>query len=208
MMRRSALSRRSVLSSALGVAVLSLRQQVRAEESPEILLGHRAPGRVSPPVAMPHLPLILDDGHKTDLASLMTGKLTALQFVLTGCSSICPILGTIFARVQDELGDDAEAPFQLVSFSLDPFGDTPESFAKWLAGFGAGPRWRGAIPQTEQGRIISLLDGWGLSSGTSTAFHTETILLIDRSAKLVFRSPDLPDPPVVASLMRQLASPV
>jgi protein SCO1/2 len=198
--------RRAVLSSAVGLGALALRRPVRAEQEAEILQGHRAPGRVSPPVAMPHLPVTLDDGVQTDLARLMMGKATGLQFVLTGCSSVCPILGTIFSRVQDELPHDGKAPFQLVSFSLDPLGDSPQAFARWLASFGARASWRGAIPQAEPRKIAALLQGWGLSSGTDSAFHTETVLLIDQSAQLVFRFADLPDPALVANLMRQLAA--
>jgi len=201
-----ALSRRAALSAAVGLGAMALSRAAPADEPVEIVILHRAPGRVLPSVPIPQLPVTLDDGARTDLAGMMAGKVTALQFVLTGCSSICPILGTIFARVQDELGNQCGMPFQLVSFSLNPFGDSPQAFTKWLASYGAGAWWRGAIPQAEQEKIVSLLEGWGLSSGTSTAFHTETVLLIDRDAKLVYRSTDLPDPGQVTRLMRQLAA--
>jgi protein SCO1/2 len=181
---------------------------VRADEPPAaaVLTGHRGPGRIRPPVPMPSMPVTLDNGTPTDLASVLKDRVTALQFVLTGCSSICPILGTIFARVQEEIGKSPDAPYQLLSFSLDPLGDSPQAFQGWLAKFNAGTLWHGAIPQTDQAGVVKLLKGWGLSSGTSSAFHTETVLLVDRQARLVYRFPDLPDPLAVVDLMQQVAA--
>jgi protein SCO1/2 len=166
--------------------------------------AHRGPGLFLPPLPVPPMPVVLDDGRRTDLASQVRGRVTALQFVLTGCGSICPILGTIFARVQDTLAAGAVTDYQLLSLGLDPFGDTPPSFTKWLARYNAGRHWRGAIPQTDAAGIVSMLRAWGLSSGTTSVLHTETVLLIDRNARLVFRFPDLPDPASVAAMMQQL----
>jgi len=166
--------------------------------------GHRGPGPIVPPVPVPQLPVLLEDGTSTDLAAMMQGKVSALQFVLTGCGSFCPILGTIFSRVQDQLGGGDE--FQLVSLSLDPVGDTPRAFTAWLAKFGAGRHWRAAIPQTGPAGIIALLQAWGLATGTSSVFHTETVLLVDRTGRLVYRFADLPDPAPVAGMMRRLAA--
>jgi len=170
--------------------------------------GHRGPGPIVPPVPVPPLDVVLDGGCATDLAAMMRGRITALQFVLTGCGSFCPILGTIFARIQDQMQDQVGGAdvFQLVSLSLDPVGDTPRAFTTWLAKFGAGRHWRGAIPQAGPADIVALLQAWGLSTGTSSVFHTETVLLVDRAGRLVYRFADLPDPASVAVMMRRLAS--
>jgi protein SCO1/2 len=199
-------SRRAVLAGAIPFCVLQGGRAV-ASGAPVASAGpHRGPGNVSPPVQLADMPLILEDGRATDLATLTRGHVTALNFVLTGCGSICPVLGTIFSSVQDELGSSTSDPFQLLSLSLDPVGDTPHAFTTWLARFDAGPRWHGAIPQIDPAGIVTLLRSWGLSSGTSSAFHTETVLLVDRAARLVFRFPDLPDPAAIAAMMRQLAT--
>jgi protein SCO1/2 len=146
--------------------------------------------------------VVLDDGRQTDLAAQLTGRVTALQFVLVGCSSICPMLGAIFSRVEAELPQGGE--FALLSISLDPLGDTPASFAQWLSTFRSGTRWRGAIPQGDPAAVTAMLKGWGLSSETDNDFHTETVLLVDRDARLVYRFPELPDPVAVAGVMRQV----
>jgi len=190
-------SRRAVLAGGLCMA---LPGRGRAEVAARVS-GHRGPGPIVPPVQVAKLPITLDDGDRTDLATLLRGQVTALQFILTGCGSFCPILGTIFARVQDQLG--ATDPFRLLSLSLDPMGDTPQAITLWLAKFGAGPHWHGAIPQ---GDIVALLRAWGLSTGTSSVFHTETVLLVDRGGRLMYRFADLPDPVAVAAMMRRLAN--
>jgi protein SCO1/2 len=199
------LSRRATVAGVIPFCVLPHGRAV-ASSAPVAISGpHRGPGNILPPVPVPDMPVVMDDGGDTDLATLTRGRVTAVNFVLTGCGSICPVLGTIFARVQDEFDKETDNSFQLLSLSLDPLGDTPHAFAAWLAKFNAGRRWHGAIPQIGSAGIVTLLRAWGLSSGTSTVFHTETVLLVDRGAHLVFRFPDLPDPGSVAAMMRQLA---
>jgi protein SCO1/2 len=197
--------RRAILQGVIPFCVLP-RGLAVASSAPVAISGpHRGPGNVLPPVPIPDMPVVMADGRTTDLVTLTRGRVTAVNFVLTGCGSICPVLGTIFARVQDEFGKSINDTYQLLSLSLDPLGDTPHAFAAWLARFNAGPQWRGAIPQVDAKGIATLLRAWGLSSGTSSIFHTETVLLVDRAARLVFRFPDLPDPVSVAAMMRQLA---
>jgi len=198
--RMADVSRRDLLGAAIGLGALTVSRGAGAVEPPAILTGHRAPGRLPVPLPIPRLAVVLDDGKRTDLVSQLSRKVTALQFVLVGCSSICPMLGAIFSRVEDQLPPQHD--FALLSVSLDPLGDTPGSFSAWLANFRTGNRWRGAIPEGDSAALTAMLKGWGLSSETENDFHTESVLLVDRDARLVWRFPDLPDPVEVASVMQ------
>jgi len=193
--------RRSVVLAGLswGLCFLPLQLMGKTERTAR----HSGPGLITPPLPVPRVVLVLEDGQRTDLETLTRGRVTALQFVLTGCSSICPLLGAIFSRVQAALGDVAD--FQLISLSLDPANDTSDAFALWLQSFDAGRSWHGAIPQEDQEAIPHLLQQWDLSNGTSSQVHSETILLIDRQSRLVFRFPDLADPGFVADMMNMIS---
>ena len=162
------------------------------------------PGPVNPPILAPDVDVTLSDGTTTRLVSVLRGKLTAVQFVLTGCGSICPLLGVIFSRAQDRLASETY-PYQFLSLSLSPVSDTPQSLAKWLSTFGAGPRWLGAIPKPDSPDLIDLLAGWGLDTGSTPDSHTENVLIFNPRAELVFRFPDLPDPDHVAAVMHRLS---
>jgi protein SCO1/2 len=197
---RASFSRRDLLGAAFGLTALSTSGRAGALEPPAILTGHRAPGRLPSPLPMPRLPVVLDNGQRSDLVTELNGKVTALQFVLVGCSSICPMLGAIFSRVEEQL--PTQGDFALLSISLDPLGDTPASLTEWLTNFRTGKSWRGAIPDGDPAAITAMLKGWGLSSETESDFHTESVLLVDRAARLVYRFPDLPDPVEVASVMQ------
>lgn len=161
--------------------------------------AHNAAGPVSPPQPAPALSLTLHDGRTTGLRPLLVGQVTALQLVFTGCSATCPIQGALFAAVQAGL---ARAPgAQLLSVSIDALGDTPAALARWRQGFGAGPRWRAALP-TVAG-VDSLLDVLrGRQAGPDG--HTAQVHYFNRRGELVMRSADFPPPEQVLSVLAAL----
>src|SRR5687767_2740581 len=96
--------RRALLGAALA-----------AMAAPSVWAGPDAPGWVRPPLALPQLPLSLDDGRATDLHALTQGSLTALQFVWTGCSASCSLLGEIFRQLQRQLTANGVSGVRLLS---------------------------------------------------------------------------------------------
>lgn len=170
---------------------------------PLIASAHNDAGLVQPPVAMPPLKVALLTGKTTDLPTLLRGRVTAVQLMFTGCSATCPIQGAIFAEMQTLL-KDAGADLQLLSVSIDPLGDDVRSMQKWLAQFGAmASRWSAAMSTMQS--VDGLFDFMnGRASGPDR--HTPQVYLFDRSARLVFRSVDLPPAQPMVRLMRELAA--
>ena len=92
-------------------------------------LAHEAAGTVSRPTPAP---LAVPDTEVRDqngrwlrfYSDLVKGRVVAINFVFTGCSSICPGLTTSFRALQDLLG---EQDVQLISVSVDPANDGPAS---------------------------------------------------------------------------------
>jgi protein SCO1 len=159
--------------------------------------AHNDPGRVVPPAAVPALNLTLQDGRKTQLKTLLSGRITALQLMFTGCSATCPIQGALFSQVQERTS--GELGMQLLSISIDPLNDDPKAMRAWLKRFGATEHWLGATPDINQ------LDRWleflrARNSGVDR--HTPQVYFFNAAGELALRSTDFPAPEDIARLMK------
>ena len=103
-------------------------------------------GPVMPAVAAPALPLRRHDGAAPMLAAQLQGSLTAVQLMFTGCSTVCPIQGALFATLQAALLSERYTAVRLLSLSIDPLADDPVALSAWLRRFGARPTWSAAAP--------------------------------------------------------------
>jgi cytochrome oxidase Cu insertion factor (SCO1/SenC/PrrC family) len=91
----------------------------------------------------------LPDPRVTDAArrrrrltsEVIGGRVVAIDFVLTGCASLCGVVSAAMAGAQEILGARLPREAGLLSIALDPFGDTPEALTDYGARFGAGPGW-------------------------------------------------------------------
>jgi protein SCO1/2 len=158
-------------------------------------------GRVSPPVKVPDFPVWRSDGPVASLADLLQNRATALHLMFTGCSSICPIQGAIFERVQRLLPDQVAHGIQLLSLSIDPGGDTPAALRAWLSRFGARVGWSAVAPRVAD--LAGVLDVFG-GGRDAVDDHATEVNLIDRSGSLVFRTPQLPSADAIADLLLRL----
>jgi protein SCO1 len=93
-------------------------------------------------MSIPDVPLLDQHGKQIRFYSdLVQGKVVAINFIYTTCTTICPVLGATFANVQDQMGDRSGKEFSLISVSVDPVTDTPERLKAWAAKFKARPGW-------------------------------------------------------------------
>lgn len=162
--------------------------------------AHDGFGAVRPPRALPPLPLVGDDARRSDLTSHLRGRTTALQLMFTGCSATCPIQGALFGAVAPLIAGKSE--LQLLSISIDPLSDGPQALRAWLHRFGATAQWRAAAPRVED--VDRLLDELrGRAGGPDR--HTAKVYLVDRQARLAYRTADMPPARFVADMLEQLA---
>lgn len=110
---------------------------------------------------------------------LVQGRLVAINFVFTRCTTVCPLLGTRFAQVYKQLGDDADR-VALISVSIDPANDTPQELARWSRAFGAAPGW--SLVTGARADIDRLVRSLG-ASAADPASHVPLVLLIDERGK-------------------------
>lgn len=100
--------------------------------------------------ATPRLPILgpapdfaLDsaDERRVALADLR-GRVLAVTFVFTTCTSSCPILTAKLAAIGRALGREFGTRYAFVAISVDPLNDTPERLRRYAAAFDAsGPGW-------------------------------------------------------------------
>lgn len=165
--------------------------------------AHGLLGPVVPALALPATAVTLHDGRRLPLAAVLRGRPTVLQLMFTGCSSICPLQGAVFAELQAALRRDGAgrgpAP-RLLSVSIDALGDDARALAGWRARFGAGPDWLAAVPDVAG--VDPLLDTLrGRAAGVDR--HSAQVFLLDTAGCLVFRCAELASAEAVAQVLRQ-----
>lgn len=74
-------------------------------------------------------------------SDLVKGNVVAVNFLFTGCSTICPQLGATSATLARELAAKRDDGCRVISISVDPGADTPERLREWSANFGSSPGW-------------------------------------------------------------------
>lgn len=176
---------------------------------PHVVLAHAAPGPVSPPLPAPDLAFIDHLGRPQDLRRWLSGQVTVVQTIFTGCSSVCPIQGALFAVAQRQLA--RQAPRQLVrwlSISIDPLGDTPDLLRAWLQRM--GPRsdnWVAGLPKlADVDRLRRSLDGANAAQATTLDEHSDKVYFFDAQAHLRWRTGSLPTVDEIVRVVSHLAT--
>ncbi len=72
---------------------------------------------------------------------LLKGKIVLINFMFTTCAGVCSPMTANLAKVQSQLGDRVGKDVVMLSISVDPAVDTPETLKKYAAKFKAGPGW-------------------------------------------------------------------
>ena len=101
-----------------------------------------APTRSLRTYAVPSVKLVRDDGKVVSLRDEMNdGRPIVLNFIFTTCSSICPVMSSIFSQFEHRLGTEADK-VHLMSISIDPEQDTPARLREYAKKFKAGEEWQ------------------------------------------------------------------
>lgn len=155
---------------------------------------------------IPDVTLIDQDGRKVRFASdLVAGKVVAVSFIFTTCTTICPPLGATFGKLRRLLGSRAGSSVQLISVSVDPLNDTPARLKAWAANFGGGPGWTLLTgPKPEVDRLLRALQAYTPNFGD----HSPLILLGNAATGTWERTSGLaPAAEITARLVRLGAPP-
>lgn len=172
---------------------------------------HHSPGPAPPPetpaeegLRIPDVRLVDQEGREVRFHSdLIAGKVVAMNFVFTTCTTICRPMGAIFAKLQRELGDRAGRDVHLVSVSIDPVTDTPERLKAWAESLGAGPGW--TLLTGAKTDVDNLLKALGVFTPDYTD-HAPTVLIGNARAGSWKRTYGLAPPSKLTELIDEVTA--
>ena len=166
--------------------------------------AHGALGLVTPPRAVPALPVTLHDGRASTLPALLRGRITALQLMFTGCSASCPVQGATFAALQG-LVLGALPAARLLSLSIDPLSDDAAALDAWRRRFGATDDWLAAAPPMRLAEaMLDFVQGRS-APGRVADRHNAQVFLFDAQGRLAYRLAEFAAPRDIARAMTELA---
>lgn len=139
------------------------------------------------PRALPPALLEDQDGRVFSLNDYR-GKLLAIEFIYTRCSTICRTLGMSFKQIRDRIPAQALGrDFALLTISFDTQSDDPARLKAYANAYGAdGKNWRVArVPDAAQ--LKRLLDAFGIvviPDGLGGFEHNAALHLLGRDGRL------------------------
>jgi len=128
-------------------------------------------------VTLQDLPLVDQDGKTRRFRSEVVGdRIVVMDFVFTTCTTICPVLSSKMARLQERLGDRLGREVFLVSVSVDPARDGPPQLLAYSKKWKARQGWSflGGTPAD----VEAVLKGMGAYTA-SVANHPPMFLVGD-----------------------------
>jgi protein SCO1 len=181
---------------------LSREGVVATQATGDAALPNASPANSS--MSIPDVELLDQDGRTVRFYSdLVRGRVVAVNFIFTTCTTVCPPLGATFARVQKELGARAGRDVHLISISVDPMTDTPERLKAWGEKFKAGPGWTfvtGSKPQVDE--LLRAL----AASTAKREDHTPTVLVGNDAAGQWTRAYGLTSPSKLVGIINDAAA--
>lgn len=146
-------------------------------------------GRLQQYGTVPDFTLTERNGATISLAQLR-GKIWIADFIYTNCTDTCPLQSGMMARLQDEYNSKPDV--QLVSITVDPERDTPQTLEIYAARYNAdSQRWLFLTGQRD--RVMRLVqNGFHLSVAAlpnadpqiGIIPHSPRFVLIDREARI------------------------
>ncbi len=112
------------------------------------------------------------------------GKIFVAEFFFSQCKSICPIMTSQMARIQDEIKkNNWQSRVGLLSHTVDPLHDQPEILKSYARSHGADfSIWTFANADTaiyEMAQKGYLLSAFPSDSADGGFFHTDQLTLVD-----------------------------
>ena len=137
---------------ALTLVILATLMLVPAQDAPRQTFQQQPLPKIAP---APEFSLTSQDGGRVTLADFR-GKVVAVTFIYTLCTTTCPVLTPMMSFVQDQLGPNFGTKIAFVSITVDPERDTPQVLKEYAQAFDAN------------------LAGWAFLTGTPDAIRDVT----------------------------------
>ncbi len=107
---------------------------------------------------IPDVYLYNQKGETVRFYDLVKGKVVAMNFIFTTCTTICPPMGANLAQLKQNMAEEVDrGDVVFLSVSIDPVTDTPQRLLAWSEKFEAGPGW--TLLTGDPARVNELLKG-------------------------------------------------
>lgn len=158
------------------------------------------------------------DAHFEDQAGAqwafdeLAGQWIVVDFMYTRCTTLCSVLGSRLAQIQEQLAAPiAAGQVRLLSISFDPGYDTPAELAGYLRRFGRhGGGWA-AVRPTDADALAALKRTFGITvidDGRGGYTHNDGFGIVSPDGRLVAIADENSSSAAVAGLVRsRLARP-
>lgn len=155
-------------------------------------------------LTVPDVEVVTQDGETVHFyRDLVEDRVVAMNFVFTTCTTVCPPMGAIFGRLEEQLGERAGRDVHLISVSVDPTTDTPERLRQWADKFGRTPGW--TLVTGDKTTVNSLLKSLQVFT-PDFEDHAPTVLLGNDTRDEWTRAYGLASPDRLAELLDELAA--
>ena len=196
---------RTALAACLvGAAGLAIAHAATDGFSAFTLESARRLAATRTPLPVPDFSLDLTDGGRTQFGAL-PGRVLLVDFIYTGCPTLCTTLGSVYARLQDRLRSEiAAGEVRLLSISFDPMRDGPGELRAYRARFTRDPAgWMLGRPG-EAGDLARWLDAFGvvvIPDGLGGYVHNAAVHVVgeDRRVRAIL---DLDDTDRIVAAVR------
>jgi protein SCO1/2 len=149
------------------------------------------PGPSGASVTLEEVALLDQTGASRRFRSEVVGdRIVVMDFVFTTCTTICPLLSSKMARLQERLGERLGRDVFLVSVSVDPVRDTPAKLRAYAEKWKARPGW--TFLTGPKADVDAVLKGVGAYTASITD-HPPMFLVGDGKAARWTRLNGFPD---------------
>lgn len=154
----------------------------------------------APVRAIPDVTVHDQDGRPLKFYSdLIKGRVVAINFVYTTCTTVCPTLAMLFRHARTALGTQASR-VQFISVSVDPVNDTPARLKAFADKFGAGLGW--AMVTANKSDLDILLKALSAPTGDKLD-HSPAVLVGDDTVGRWTRIDSLGKPQTLVDILRE-----
>ena len=175
------------LAAVIGIAAGIIVPKLLHRPAPPTLIGDIV---MSPPVAAPGFTLVDQTGSTVSLAQLK-GRVVALTFLDTQCTSLCKLQASLLGGVQADLG--TSVPLTLVVVSVHPEADTPAAIKTFVEAHGLREPF--AWLNGTKSQLAGVWGDYGITVQPSAGdlSHSAVIYLVDRRGDLRVEFADVPE---------------
>jgi protein SCO1 len=154
-------------------------------------------------IHVPEVSLRDSYGREQQLTALLGNRTAVIGFVFTSCRAVCPVLSAVLRASEQQLGDRLGAEMILVSISVDPQHDTPDTLRTYATALGAGPHWHWLTgAPVEIGRTLR---AFGVPTGGRPDDHPPMVVVGNAVRGRWFRWVGVPTPRELVEAAKHLS---